>query len=157
MRLSSFLVIPLAILAIFVNGICAYSYSDAEIAEFEQIRDIRVGIENYLQKEIYPPRVYRSSTITNLNNSHGELDQKITVDQKQMSCSVKLAFSKGRIVWEIASNFLVKSVEEILAICRYHKFYPNNITISLFTDNTKLVGTGRYSSKDNMIRAIPSE
>lgn len=140
----------------FFGGLSpAHAYTDAEIAEFERVRDIRVGIENYLHKEIYPPRIYRSSTVTNVANSHGELDQKVEVNLEKKACSVKLAFSKNPIAWELASKFLMKTVEEILAICQEHDFTPDNIKITLFTEHTTLVGTGTYTRNDNMFRVIP--
>lgn len=142
----------------FLGGLLpAHAYTDAEIAEFERVRDIRVGIENYLHKEIYPPRRYRSSTVTNEANFHGELDQKVEVNLEKKTCTVKLAFSKNPIVWELASKFLMKAVKEILAICQQHDFTPDDIKITLFTDRTTLVGTGEYTRSDNMIRVTPPQ
>ena len=140
----------------FLGGLSpAHAYTDAEITEFERVRDIRVGIENYLHKEIYPPRRYRSSTVTNEANFHGELDQKVEVCLEKKACSVKLAFSKNPIAWQLASEFLMKAVEEILAICQQHDFTPDNIKVTLFTERTTLVGTGTYTRNANMFRVIP--
>lgn len=135
----------------------AYAYTDEEIAEFVRAEEIKDGIENYLHKEIYPPRIYRSSTITNNHDFHGKLDQKVQVSLKERTCTVSLAFSKSRIVWEAASKFLMNAVEEILAICRKRGFNPDRITVTLFQNGDQLLGTGEYDSSDRMIRAIPPE
>ncbi len=157
MRKSLFIALTWAFVS-FIGGLLpVYAYTDEEIAEFARVRDIRVGIENYLHKEIYPPRIYRSSTVTNVANFHGELDQKVDINLEKKECSVKLAFSQKPIAWELASEFLMKSIEEILEICRKHHFNPDTITITLFTDRTTLVGTGKYSSSDNMMRVTPPE
>lgn len=133
----------------------AYGFQEEEIAAFAKARDIRVDIENYLHKEIYPPRIYRSSTITNLHNFHGELDQKIEVNLEKRDCAVRLAFSGDGIVWEVASRFLMNSVEQILTICRERDFRPDRITITVYQNGNQLLGTGTYDNSDGMIRAIP--
>lgn len=133
----------------------AQAYTDEEVVEFARVRDIRVVIENYLHKEIYPPRIYRSSTITNNHDFHGKLDQKIQVNLEEKTCIVSLAFSKGRIVWEVASKFLMNAVEEILAICRKRDFNPDKITVTLFQNGDQLIGTGTYDSSDRRIRVEP--
>lgn len=134
-----------------------HAYTDEEIAEFVRAEEIKDGIEDYLRKEIYPPRIYRSSTITNNHDFHGKLDQKVQVSLEEKTCTVRLAFSKGGIVWEVASKFLMNAVEQILTICRKHRFEPDKITATLFQNGDQLLGTGTYDSSDRMIRAVPPE
>lgn len=157
MRKSLFIALAWTFVS-FIGGVLpVYAYTDEEIAEFVRQKEIQNAIEDYLHRDIYPPRTYISSTLARISYGLGDLEQNIEVNLKDGECKVKLAFAEGPIPWKLASEFLMNTVEEILKISSKKDFYPDNITIMLFSNGTDLEGSGKYTRSDNMIRVTPPE